>query len=137
MMSTLDLLGAILIVLMLTVTVSAQTTLAVDITKASLVWTWTKGTQAGVNDGVPTEWWFYCGTTAGAPNVAPVKLPYVTPTSGTSYSQPVKPLIAGSGTWFCSLVASNQFGQSARTNEVSFTAGTLPVAATGLVIQSQ
>jgi hypothetical protein len=115
----------------------AQTVIAVDISKATFSWNWTRGTQAGVNDGVPTEWWFSCGATAGAPGAVPVKVPYVAPGSGNAYSQAIKPVIGGSGAYYCSLAASNTFGVSPRSNEVQFSAGTVPVAATGLVIQAQ
>ncbi len=45
-------------------------------------------------------------------------------------------VINGFGTWFCVVTASNGFGESGPTNEVSFLAGAIPVSPTNLVIQA-
>jgi hypothetical protein len=115
----------------------AQTAIAVDITKAVLEWQWVRGTQAGVNDGIPTEWRFYCGSSAGAPGAVAIKIPYVAAASGTTYSTPIKTVTPAVGTYFCSVAAANQFGETGRSNEVTFQAGVVPSAATNLLIKSQ
>ena len=110
----------------------AQTVISVDINKANFSFTWTQGMG-----GPATEWWWECGPTTGAPGAVPFKISYVAPASGTTYTQPVKPVVGGVGKYFCTVRASNQFGQSTKSNEVSFDAGQVPSAPTGLVIQAQ
>ena len=107
-------------------TAQAQTTVAVDITKAKLTWTWTQGTG-----GMPTAFRVKCGNVTGTYGIL-VSLP-----DPAARSASVASVITAAGKYFCVVSAANQFGESANSNEVSFDAGTVPVAPAGLVIQAQ
>jgi hypothetical protein len=104
----------------------AQTTVAVDISKAKLAWSWSQGSGSAA-----TQFIVKCGTTTG------VYTKITSLTDVTARSVPISTAIAGPGTWFCVVTAANQFGESAPTNEVSFNAGSIPVSATSLTVQAQ
>lgn len=104
----------------------AQQSIAVDIAKAKLVWTFTQGTG-----GVPTEFRIKCGQTAGT---------YTKTTAVTNIvlrELAIATAISGIGTWFCIGTSANEFGESGATSEVSFRAGAVPAALGSLVIQAQ
>jgi hypothetical protein len=104
----------------------AQQSIAVDIAKAKLVWTWAQGTG-----GVPTEFRIKCGTNSGT---------YTKTTAVTNIvlrEVAIATAISGVGTWFCVGTSANEFGESGATAEVSFRAGAVPVSMGTLVIQAQ
>ena len=104
----------------------AQTTISVDIDKATLSWTWTQGTGGSVS-----EFRMKCGQTTGIyTKVTVLAVP-------VARSMPVKTAIAGPGNWFCAVTAANQFGESGPSNEIAFAAGNVPIAPTGLQIIAQ
>lgn len=104
----------------------AQTVISVDITKATLAWTWTQGTGGAV-----AEFRVKCGPTSAA---------YTKTTAladPAARSVAVSAAIAGPGNWFCVVTAANQFGESGPSNEVPFAAGNAPAAPSGLQITAQ
>lgn len=131
----------ILITLLLAIAIpvpaSAQTMVSVDINRAQFEFTWQRGTNAGVDDGIPTAWRFYCGDQPGAPGSSPVDMPYVAPPTGNLYIQPIRAIIKQPGSYYCSVLGVNQFGEGLRSNEVPFAAGTVPTGPTGLSIRAQ
>ena len=102
------------------------TTVAVDITKAKLTWTWTQGTG-----GIAAAFRVKCGTIAGTYSIL-VSLP-----DPAARSVAVSAVITATGRYFCAVSAANQYGESTNSNEVSFDAGTVPVAPAGFTIQAQ
>lgn len=105
--------------------VAAQTTIAVDITKATLAWTWTQGTGGAVE-----EFRVKCGPSSGTHTTTHLAPP-------AARSVPVLTVVPAPGVYFCVVTAANQFGESAPTNEVAFNAGTVPLAPTNLEIRAQ
>lgn len=104
----------VLIFLLLPCLAEAQV-LRIDLSKATMDWTWTQGT-GGVADGFR----FACGGATGA---------YTTVTDllgATVRSVAVSKVIKGTGTWFCVVSAYNSFGESTPSNEVNFIAGVSP-----------
>ena len=117
---------ALALVLAFAGTSFAQQAIAVDISKAKLVWTWTQGTG-----GVPTEFRVKCGQTAGT---------YTKTTTLTNIALrelAIATAITGVGNWFCTGTVANEFGESAAAAEVSFRAGAVPAGMGSLVIQAQ
>jgi hypothetical protein len=106
--------------------VRAQTSVAVDIDRATLQWDWLQGTG-----GVVETFRMKCGSATGAYSIITVI------SDPAARSVPVRNVISGVGTYFCAVSAANQFGESANSNEVTFTAGTVPGAPTGLRIIAQ
>ena len=104
----------------------AQQSIAVDIDKAALVWTWAQG-----SGGVATEFHIKCGTVSGTYTKTTVVTPITTKTLA------IKTAITGVGQWYCVATAANEFGESGATAEVGFRAGAVPVAPGTLVIQAQ
>lgn len=117
---------AILFVGVMAGSVSAQTTIAVDIAKAKLAWDWTQGTG-----GVPTEFRVKCGAASG------VYTKITTIADPAARSANIRDVITGSGNWFCAVSAANQFGESANSNEVFFAAGAAPLAPTNARVSAQ
>jgi hypothetical protein len=113
-----------------------QQVVSVDINKSSLSWTWVKGTQAGVNDGVPTEFRLYCGPASGQAGVTAVAVPYVA-AANNSYSVPIKTILDNTGEFYCAATAANQFGESEKSNEVHFFVGVVPAALNNLQVVGQ
>lgn len=102
------------------------TTVTVDIAKAALTWQWTQGT------GGPVEKWLIrCGPSSTNYNIL-VTLP--TP---AARSIPIAQVTSDVGTYYCIVSASNSFGTSGPSNEVSYSAGKAPVSPTALAIQAQ
>ena len=106
-------------------TVDAQTSISVDINKASLEWVFNQG--AG---GVADKFNVKCGPSTG-------QYTKTTERPNTARTIPIKDAITGIGSWFCTVSAANTFGESPNSNEVSFTAGTVPVPPTNLTIKAQ
>mgnify|MGYP001607418286 CR=1 FL=1 len=104
----------------------AQTTISVDIDKATLSWAWTQGIGGAVS-----EFRMKCGQTTG------VYTKVTALADPAARSTPVKTAIAGPGNWFCAVTAANQFGESGLSNEIAFAAGNVPMAPTGLQIIAQ
>lgn len=104
----------------------AQTVLSVDITKAKLSWQWSQGPA-----GPASEFRVKCGAASGAYTKTTV---LVDPAARTA---PVLSVIAGPGKWFCAVSAANPYGESGSSNEVTFDAGSVPVAPTNATITAQ
>ena len=105
----------------------AQTTISVDINRATLSWQWTQGTGGPV-----TEFRVKCGTASGIYTLPVVKV--VATLIPPPLSLPVKSAIPGPGTYFCVVTAANQFGESGPSNELPFAAGVVPVGPSNLQI---
>jgi len=104
----------------------AQKQIVVDINKANIQWTWAQG--AG---GVATQFNVKCGPATGNyTKVTPV-------TDVTVRTLPVATAVTGDGTWFCVVSASNGPLESPNSPEVTFFAGTAPLAPTTTVIVVQ
>lgn len=94
----------------------AQTSIAVDIDKATIVWNvWVVG-----QGSKPDTYHVKCGDSTGNYNHPQVDVP------SERNSTPVKSAIPGIGAYFCVVTASNQFGESGPSNEISFEAGSKP-----------
>ena len=104
----------------------AQSTIAVDITRARLSWEWTPGTG-----GLVEAFRMQCGPTAGVYTLL-VSVP-----DPAARSLALSAVVTTPGRYFCVVSAMNQFSESANSNEVSFTAGVGPVAPVDLSIQAQ
>jgi hypothetical protein len=108
--------GLILSVLLFATTNAfAQTSIAVDINKAKFTWTWTPT----VDSGIVNEFRMYCGPGPGQYN------PYIA-IAAPATEITVLSIIKQIGTYFCAVSAANQFGESLKSNEISFIAGTRP-----------
>jgi len=103
-----------------------QTTLAVDIEKATLTWTWAQGTGGAVD-----EFRMYCGATPG------VYDPAFVISDITTRSVLVLDILSGPGTYFCAVSAADAFGESRLSNEVTFDAGNIPLPPTDLKVTAQ
>lgn len=103
----------------------AQTSISVDINKAKLQWSWSQGTGSPAD-----EFRVKCGPSSGNYTKTTV---VPSPTTEVAVSS----AIGGLGAWFCVVTAANQFGESAPTNEISFVAGTIPGAPSGLQVVAQ
>ena len=103
----------------------AQNVVAVNIQKAKLTWAWSQGTGSATS-----EFRVKCGASTGVYTVT-------TPVTFPTQELAVKSAISGVGPWFCVVVAANQFGESAPSNEVSFLAGDVPGGATNLTVLAQ
>ena len=119
------LLSALLLSLAIWTSAQAQTSVAVDINKAKLMWDWTQGTG-----GVPAEFLVKCGTTSQ-------NYTRITSVAPTLRELSVSSAITGSGNWFCTVSAANQFGESANGNEVPFVAGAVPSSPTNMRVTAQ
>ena len=104
----------------------AQTSIAVDINKATLSWDWVIGTG-----GAADSFTMKCGPDI---NTLTTLTPIADP---TTRAIAVKGVITAIGPWTCAVTASNQFGESAPSNAVSFVAGTAPVGPSNLRLTSQ
>jgi hypothetical protein len=110
--------------------VGAQTAISVDINKAVLRWNWVQGT------GDPAQVFkVKCGTQSKV-YTRITDILYV-PSATNTFQTPIRPLIGGSGNWFCAVSAANQIGESGVTNEVNFFAGALPSAPTNAEVVAQ
>jgi hypothetical protein len=83
---------------------------AVDFEHAKLTWTPSVGGDA------PTAYRVKCGTASGVYTLTADVTPPAT-------SVAVKTVVRRSGTYYCVVTAANQFGESAPSREVRFTAG--------------
>lgn len=116
----------VLTILVAASTAYAQTSVSVNINKAKLAWQWTQG-SGGAADGFNVK----CGNTPGNyTRITAINNP-------AARSVDVKDAITGSGQWFCTVTAFNQFDESAGASEVNFFAGAGPSAPTNLIIQAQ
>ena len=93
----------------------AQTVVAIDIQRATLLWDWTQGTG-----GAATEFRAKCGQVSGTYTKVTILA------NPAARSMPVKDAILGSGNWFCAVSAANRYGESGLSNEVPFDAGDIP-----------
>jgi hypothetical protein len=92
----------------------------VNINDAQLEWTWTKGLPP--NDGIPDKFVIGCGQNG-----------VVTKTTNVlaiARAWPIRQLIAGSGDWFCSVIAANVYGEAVPSPSIFFGAGAIPSPAT-------
>lgn len=96
--------------------VEAQTTINVDIARASLAWDWTQG--AG---GLPDSFNVKCGQSSG-------NYTKVTSVAYPTLTVAISQVITGQGSWFCVVSASNQFGDSPNSEELPFVAGAAPLS---------
>lgn len=103
----------------------AQTTITVDLMQARLVWEWAQG-----SGGVVEAFKLKCGPTSGT---YPTVVSFPNP---AARSAPVSGIILKPGTYFCVISAMNIFGESSNSNEVTFNAGTVPIAPTNLRISA-
>ncbi len=104
----------------------AQTSIAVDIDKATIVWdAWAVG-----QGSKPDTYHVKCGDSTGNYNHPQVNVP------SDRNSTPVKSAIPGIGAYFCVVTASNQFGQSGPSNEINFEAGSKPDNPTGTHLEA-
>jgi hypothetical protein len=93
----------------------AQTNILVDIKKAKLTWNWAPDSAGDIVDSFSVK----CGPATGVyTRNTPVLFPNTELDLVTA--------IFGVGTWFCTVSAVNQFGESPDSNEVAFSAGTTP-----------
>jgi hypothetical protein len=105
-------------------TAHAQTTtLAVNIKTAKFTWAWTQGTG-----GVVDYFQVRCLQTG---LTAPVLGPK---TTATARDQLVLDVVKAPGDYKCTVQAGNIFGESGGSNEVSFRAGDVPLAATSFTV---
>lgn len=102
----------------------AQVLIAVDIERQSLAW------DAPTTGGAVGEYSVKCGPASG-------NYTKITPVSPPATTLPVKDGIDGLGAWFCVVTASNQFGESGPSNEISFEAGMKPGAPGNLILRGQ
>ena len=112
--------------LVFTTLAQAQTTIAVDITRAKFTWTWTQG-----SGGAVAAFRMKCGATAGNYTLL-VSIP-----DPAARSLALSDVVTSPGKYFCTISAANAFGESPNSNEVSFDAGIAPAAPAGLSIQAQ
>ena len=101
--------------------------IAVDINRAKLAWTWTPDATSGT----PSEFRMKCGATSG--NYTKVTVV----ADSNAREMAVKDAITGNGNWFCAVSAANQFGESGLSNEVPFVAGAAPSGGLKLTVQAQ
>jgi len=101
----------------------APTVLAIDINKGTFSWQWPGTADPSISFRV---------TCTDANNVATSK-----DVPSSQLSLPVNQELSAGGTYTCAVIAFNQFGPSAPSNAVTFSAGTPPAAPTGLVIQAK
>jgi len=121
-----QLLFAVLAVALITATAHAQTSVAVNINTARLSWDWDIGTGGQVDRFI-----MRCGPSSGNYTV---NHEIADP---AARSVPVLTVVKQPGTYFCAVAATNAFGTSANSNEISFVAGDVPVPATNLRIEAQ
>lgn len=101
-------------------------TISVDINRAKIAWDWAQGTG-----GVPTEFRVKCGNATGV-------YTKITVLAGIAVREAnVRDVITGSGNWFCAVSVANQFGESAMSNEVPFSAGAAPSSPTNTRVTAQ
>ena len=105
-------------------------TLSVDLNQASFTWT---ASVADATHGTPTSYTMKCGTAAGGP-YSTTKSVVGTPLPTSIAANQV---LTTPGTYFCVVTASNQFGESLASNEVTFAIGYGPSGPTGLSIIAQ
>ncbi len=94
---------------------------------ATKTFTWTASVTDSTHDA-PTSYTVKCGNAAGGP------YPTLIPVSGSPLPTTVVWTIAAPGTWFCVVTASNIFGESGASNEVTFRYAP-PSAPSGLTVQ--
>jgi len=102
----------------------AQTTIAVDINRAVFTW------QPSVGGSPVTDYVVQCGPSTGV-----YQSGVTVPAPQTTFS--VASVVPSPGTYFCVVVARNQFGMSGPSNEVTFQAGSPPGPPSGLTIRAQ
>lgn len=108
---------------------AAAQTVILDINKASLAWDWSK--SAPPNDGDVESFLVKCGKVQG---VYSVQTPVHDP---AARSVSLRSVLNGQGQWFCVMAATNRYGSSGDSNEVSFDAGAVPAGPSGLNVQAQ
>lgn len=100
--------------------------IAIDLNRAQLQWQWVQGTG-----GLVAEFHVKCGSATG-------NYTKVTVLVGSAVrATPIKDVITGSGNWFCTVSAVNQYGESANANEVNFAAGATPSSPTSVTVTAQ
>ena len=104
----------------------AQQSVSVDITKATLSWTWTQNGGSAV-----TEFHAKCGAATGVYSKTTIL------SDPATRAHPIQDLIAGPGEWFCVVTAANAFGESGPSNEIHFFAGSRPDGALTLQLAAQ
>ena len=78
-----------------------------------------------------TSFTLKCGNTPGVYRlIVPIGDP-------KSRSIAVQTVGVSPGNWFCSVTAVNEFGESPTSNEVSFSAGDVPLGPSNLTIQAK
>jgi hypothetical protein len=110
--------GSLLAVVAIAAEVEAQVVAQADLNKAKLTWEWTQGVAP--LDGQVAEFTVKCGQTTGVYT----KLTKIV--TATVRDANVRDVVGGSGNWFCTVSASNSFGESGNSNEVPFVAGAAP-----------
>ena len=96
---------------------------------ARLTWDWTVGTSPGVNDGAVTEFRMKCGPKPGSyVTITPVKDP-------TAREVFVRNVVPANGLYYCAVTAVNDYGESAPSNEVFFSAGAVPSSPANLTLR--
>lgn len=111
--------SAILSILLIAAPVFAQTPPKVSFQKGTLSWEYTQGTA------LATEFRMKCGTSSGI-------YTKITIIPVANRSLPVSQAIPAVGTYYCAVVAANDFGESDPSNEVNFIAGNTPNTPTNL-----
>lgn len=125
--------GLLFVLLLLPAPSEAQQSIAVNIDQAKFQWTWVQGTGSPA-----TSFKIKCGTVSGVYSLPVFSVPFpATIPPANQYTQPVKPVLPGPGNYFCVVASSNQFGDSAPSNEIAFAAGAVPAIPTGLSIIAQ
>ena len=95
-----------------------------DLTKAKFTWTFFQGTGGAV-----ASFHVKCGAATGLYTITKAI------TDPTLRTLPVNQVVTAVGTYFCAITAANQYGESAPSAEVNFTAGASPVAPSGFTVQ--
>lgn len=122
-----------LAVLASAVAAHAQQSISVNIDQAKFQWNFVQGTGSPA-----TSFKIKCGTVTGVYSLPVFSVPFPpTIPAGNLYTQNVKPVLPGPGNYFCVVASSNQFGDSAPSNEIAFSAGAVPAIPTGLSIIAQ
>lgn len=103
--------------------------LSVDLNKANLSWTWAQGPAP--TDGMASEFRVKCGPSSNSYTRTTVIA------DPAARQTPIRPLIGGSGLWFCAVTAANKFGESGPSNEINFDAGAVPSNPANAMVTAQ
>lgn len=121
--------GLLLVCSFLSASAVTAQTVTVDLNKSALAWDWAKG--APPNDGDPTGFIARCGRQAGVYSAnTPINDPQARQVA-------IKSIVNGQGVWFCAVAATNRYGTSANSNQVSFDAGAAPADPSNARVQAQ